>query len=109
MIHKFGVEWHDMHPAIEAATSSIEKVYAQFGVPCVCTSARDGKHSPKSLHYSGRAIDLRTRQLGNMQQLEVTARLRKVLGPDFDVVLESDHLHIEFDPKTEPLQTASLF
>lgn len=34
------------------------------------------------------------------QRESVRLALQKALGPTFDVVLESDHFHVEFQPKT---------
>lgn len=62
------------------------------------TSITDGKHSPNSLHYEGLAVDIRTRDLSTEQKSTLVAKLRKALGNDYDVVLESTHLHVEFDP-----------
>lgn len=64
---------------------------------CVLTSARDGKHAPGSLHQVGQALDFRNRNWPD--SIGMADSLRAKLGPDFDVVLEKDHLHIEFDPK----------
>lgn len=61
------------------------------------TSARDGKHMQGSLHYCGLAIDLRIWGLPDPNA--VADRIRRQLDREFDVILESDHLHIEFDPK----------
>ena len=77
-----------------------EMVYFTNGARMVVTSARDGKHSAKSLHYSGRAVDIRTRNLLPETLNRVFGALRKILEPaGFDVVPESDHIHIEFQPK----------
>lgn len=74
------------------------------GVPCVITSASDGKHGPNSLHYKGLALDLRTSTLKPEQVQPVYLALQSALGPQFDVVLEDEgepnqHIHLEFDVK----------
>ena len=61
------------------------------------TSANDGKHQTASKHYQGDAIDLRIWSLPDL--LGMADQLRQELGPDYDVVIEPDHLHIEYDPK----------
>ena len=61
----------------------------------VVTSVRDGKHKEHSLHYVGQAVDLRTRDFTDMW----AHYLRNALGKDWDVVVESDHIHVEYDPK----------
>ena len=61
------------------------------------TSARDGKHMLNSLHYKGCAIDIRCRDMKN--PLMVSKGLNDILGRDFDVIFEGDHIHIEYDKK----------
>ena len=61
----------------------------------VATSANDREHSPHSLHPEDLAIDLR---IWNVRDVELYRyNLAIALGADFDVVSESDHIHIEFD------------
>lgn len=63
------------------------------------TSGGDGKHMVGSRHYTGEAIDIRSRDMSEVQKKRVVAMLVAVLGSDFDVVLEKDHIHIEFHPE----------
>lgn len=81
-------------------------VYRDHGKTLTVTSINDGKHSANSKHYNGCAFDSRTRNnSGDLsqwpddlkRQLAQTARNR--LGSDYDVVIESTHIHTEFDPK----------
>jgi hypothetical protein len=73
-----------------------------LGLPdMVITSGRDGTHLPNSLHYRDRALDFRTRQLTPDQQQALVTATRTRLGAGYDLILESDHLHIEYDPKPE--------
>ena len=74
-------------------------VYIHAGQGFTVTSLNDSKHSFKSLHYSGCAADLRTRDLKGITPEEMKVRLKDALGKDFDVVVESDHIHVEYDPK----------
>ena len=75
-------------------------IYSEkVGLPCVITSGSDGKHGPNSLHYCGKALDLRTNSLRPEQVHPVFLALKEALGEQFDVVLEADHIHCEFDPK----------
>jgi len=77
-----------------------ERVYKSLQLDFVVTSVNDGKHMPGSKHYQGDAFDCRTRHLNAEQQNLVVSDIRAKLPPSqFDVVLESDHIHIEFDPK----------
>lgn len=73
---------------------------------CVITSGFDSKHGSNTLHQRDglcRALDLRTNSLPNQETVEKVHReLKLALGPQFDVVLEKDHIHMEFDPKDQP-------
>jgi len=70
----------------------------------VITSVTDGTHSANSLHYSGRAFDMRTKPAPGDLVVRYRDRLRATLGSEFDVVLEgqgtpNEHIHVEWDPK----------
>lgn len=71
------------------------------------TSANDSKHKAGSKHYIDQAFDFRTKNLigGHVAARQWTVEIAKELGPNFDVVLESDHLHIERDVHIEPSKT----
>jgi len=72
--------------------------YAAHGKDVIITSGIDGTHKSNSLHYKGRAIDLRTNHLDDSQRVEIMADLRSKLGNSFDVVFEGNHFHCEYDP-----------
>lgn len=76
-----------------------EDVYDDFGQEAVVTSLMDGKHKHNSKHYTGEAVDLRTFYFSTEEKEEVANILSDELGSDYDVVLESDHIHCEYDPK----------
>jgi hypothetical protein len=75
----------------------VEAVFAARGVECVITSGAEGEHMAGSLHPKGRALDLRSRDIKS--PLATVKELKRQLGPSFDVILESDHIHMEYDPK----------
>ncbi len=79
----------------------VDVIYQLFGQPeTVITSGNDGKHMRNSLHYFNRAVDLRTYFFRSEEEKRLVAkRVAEIAGPAFDVVLESDHLHVEYDPK----------
>lgn len=89
-----GVQWQLFKAAIE-----VEPVFKNAGSELTITSGTDGKHMESSLHYKGLALDFRTRDINPSIIPRVAASCREVLGPDFDVVQEKDHIHIEFQPK----------
>ena len=94
---KSGVDLRGLTPQMAIAYTIACKVYGQYD--CVITSGNDGKHGPNSLHYVGKALDLRTRHLHGQAIQQIVDRLREALGDQYDVVLESDHIHLEWDPK----------
>lgn len=73
-------------------------VFESLKHPMTITSITDGDHKAGSLHHTGEAFDLRIHDLEREVQLQVLSLLKEHLGNDFDVVLEQDHIHIEYDP-----------
>lgn len=67
--------------------------------PFVVTSISEGQHSNGSLHYVGHAFDLRSPAPAFAQRL--VAALKDALGDEYDVALETDHIHIEWQPKEQ--------
>lgn len=97
-VFKDGVRYEDMHPEVVARKGDIISVFNNRGYLCVVTSARDGEHMEDSLHYEGRALDLRHRQMPEERKTLICDELRDTLGNDWDVVCEDTHIHIEYDP-----------
>jgi hypothetical protein len=59
-----------------------------------------------SKHYAGLAMDLRLPShptIGQSQDtdMQVVVELGTALGDEWDVVLEKDHVHCEYDPPVE--------
>ena len=102
---KHGVRIQGLTPETVLALQVIEGAFRDAGYNCVLTSGVDGKHSSGSLHYVGCAVDLRTRDIPEQKREPLRQEIARRLGPDFDVVLEKDHLHIEHQPKV-PLSHA---
>jgi hypothetical protein len=98
---KSGVDLRGLKPQMAVAYTIACEVYADHMSHCVITSASDGKHGANSLHYQGLALDLRTRDLPEDMTQTIYSELKDALGEQFDVVLEDDHLHIEFDVKED--------
>ena len=84
----------EMRPVLIEA----DKIYEKHGQELFITCTTGGIHSPGSLHYYGYAIDLRTKFFKDQsEKQEVKRELSEVLRFPFDVVLESTHIHVEFD------------
>lgn len=89
---------------LKAYIKIIQPIYKKRGLEAVITSGSEPyKHSAKrSRHYSGDAIDLRSKTLGD-KKYDVLAEIQLELGPDFVVVLEcaeqvNEHFHIHYAP-----------
>lgn len=68
------------------------------GREVIITSTTDGKHKNGSLHFKGLAVDIRTRDLSDSTKSILGLRLKVALNLLCDVVDESDHIHIEYQP-----------
>lgn len=104
---KPGVRLTGLTPQMAVAWTIACSIYESAEAGCVMTSAAEGKHKPGSLHPAGMAMDLRTSHLSRdngYNGLAVSIVLGQALGPEFDVILESDHIHVEWQPKL-PLVT----
>lgn len=108
---KSSVNLDGLKPQAVVGMVIVKTVYEFKKIECVITSCNDSKHGDKSLHYFGRAFDVRTKNIPSMAlKIEIADLCKANLGPQFDVVLESvgldnEHLHIEWDPKTLKVTT----
>lgn len=91
------VDLHGIQPETIIAVIVSNDVYARLGHECVVTSCLDSQHRSGTLHKHGFAVDLRTKHIPTEKQSALASEIATRLGPQFDVILESDHLHIEFD------------
>lgn len=99
MIMKKGVKLKGIQPEILAIIPIVEDAYKRRNYPLVVTSANDGDHMEGSRHYTGEAIDTRIRHVQTEGEINsIFWEIREEIGPEFDVVLEEDHIHIELDP-----------
>lgn len=96
---KAGVKVAGVKPETLIAMMVAQEVCRECGYEFVVTSVREGQHMAKSLHYQGMAFDMRTRHMAPAQIPVIRDLIAKRLGPDYDVVIEATHIHIEHDPK----------
>ena len=86
----------DLQPIVAKARGKVAAIYQRYGEDLYITAKRDGLHGLGSLHYEGLAFDIRY----PLKEIEgLIDEIKKELGPDFDVVPEGDHIHLEYDPK----------
>lgn len=97
MLLKLGVDMSRLNPEIRRALRVIENCYADDDDEGVLSSTYEGNHYPSSLHYHNDAVDTTGRHKQNHNA--VASIIAHALGPDYDVVPESDHIHTEYDPK----------
>ena len=96
MLIKLGVSIEKLNRKARRGLEVVSAVFAEFGHEAIITSTYEGNHSPRSLHYANDAFDVRLPPDG---VLRIAASLRERLGAAFDVVVEMDHIHVEYDPK----------
>ena len=67
----------------------------------VITSLNDGTHMDGSKHFTDEAFDVRIWNIPNIPQFsaDLCCGLELMCPGGYDVVLERDHIHVEFDPK----------
>jgi len=100
---KDSVKFTDLHPAMILAAIRAAGIFESFGVPAIVTSANDSQHMEGSKHFTGRALDFRTKHLGGGgAAFSVRDQLASALGPSFTVLLEdfaqaNEHLHVQYN------------
>lgn len=99
---KKGVRFGGAKPEIEPIFTAAIQAFGDFNCDCWCTSVTDGTHKPrsgkKSKHYDGLAADFRTRAVDVDYHERIAARMREYLTEEYQVVVEGNHIHAEFDP-----------
>jgi len=85
----------DLASALHNKLPVIEEAFGYFESLLTITSGREGVHMEGSKHYTGEAIDCRTRHLDFQHRKWIVQRLQMKLKAEFDVVLEHSHIHIE--------------
>ena len=93
------VRVHGISTEILLAAMVVESVLKTYPYSCMITSGIEGQHSNGSRHYIGNALDFRTNHIPQNLLSQVVSQIKAGLTQDYDVVLENDHLHIEFQPK----------
>ncbi len=78
------------------------RVYERYELVPTVTSACDSTHAGgggrSSLHYNGLGWDWRTRDLKNPKEVaDEIRREAQAIDYHYDIVLEKDHIHSEYD------------
>lgn len=100
---KRGAKVDSLNKEIRGALMVIAAIYEKYGYHMVVTSGNDGKHMKSSKHYTNDAVDLRIWGLEDAGFLKIIANELQIALDNFiqgfQVVIECDHYHVEFDPK----------
>jgi len=97
---KKGVSLRGLQPPMLIGLNVVALVFMEvFGKDTIITCGTEGRHGKSSKHYTGYALDFRTRHLKEEFRLELRNEVWVSLGAEFDIVLHKSHLHVEFDPK----------
>lgn len=96
MLIKAGVDISRLKPPIRKKLQKIANImWNSESLELIITSTYEGTHSEGSLHYANLAIDIRQKPKSEAAFQE----LKRYLGQEYDLVLHTDHIHIEYDPK----------
>jgi len=95
MLIKLGCGGVDLSTLHDAIWKAIKAASMYIGEDAVITSTWEGTHAANSFHYRKRALDFRLPS----NPVEVINQFKAYLGKDYDVLLEGDHVHVEYDPK----------
>lgn len=91
---------------IEAISEAVQTVFDRRGWDVLISSGLEDTHSQTSYHPQGRALDISFWVVPADLRLEVAGQIRALLPTYYDVVVESDHYHIEADARKELAQEA---
>lgn len=90
-VHPYSVRSSEVMRILDVAC---DEAPAEYDV--TVTSGCEGRHSPGSSHYDGKAFDLRIRDFPGSVDTWVD-RMSRALGNRYFVLLESDHIHIQLN------------
>jgi hypothetical protein len=95
---KDGVIFTGVHPYVIIGMNEVGRVYQRYNKKLTITSILDGKHMVGSKHYLGLAFDCRIWGFTKAELIALVKELKRTLGCMFDVVLETEkvHIHIEW-------------
>ena len=100
---KKGADISQLNVEMREALQIMAAIYEKYGYQMTITSGNDGKHMSGSKHYVNNAVDLRIWGIAEDGFLQIIGNeMQEMLDlhkSGYQVVIESDHYHVEFDPK----------
>jgi hypothetical protein len=105
---KPGVSFRGVTPQLALGIQIVVGCYQRMNYDCIITSLSDSKHGARSLHnrpdtndrdgIKCDAADFRINHVRREAWKRLANAISTSLGEEFDVVLENDHIHVEYDP-----------
>jgi hypothetical protein len=93
---KAGVSIERLERHTRRGLDTVYFIFIRHKLPLVITSTFEGTHRGGSLHYADQAFDTATPEADHDS---IFRECKQTLGKDFDIVIEKDHWHFEYDPK----------
>jgi len=90
------VDMSKLRKEIRQALFVCELLYTRYLMEFEIYHTYDGKHMEGSLHFKNRAFD---GGLPTVNRAECIEAVKTFLGPEYDVMVEDECLHVEWDPK----------
>ena len=96
-----GASIRGLRPEILHACDIVGEVFQSEGFKAELSPNGEagGTHGVGSLHYVFLACDFRTYMVPVERRSYLISKIKEILGDEYDVILEKDHIHIEFQPK----------
>lgn len=94
---KNGVNLKGIQLQMRPVLLEAERIWKEHGQELVITAGLEGMHSAGSLHYYGYAVDLRTRYFDKNIIQGVANALKAALNNEYNVIVHSTHIHVEWD------------
>lgn len=99
MTLKNGVKIDGINSELVLIMFIADGIFSKNNQSMTVTSVLDGQHMKGSKHYQGMAFDIRTYDKKPDVVNYLVQQLKKELDFICDIILEKDHIHVEYDPK----------
>ena len=91
-----GVRLLGMRPELLLAIVIAAELWGARGMDLIVTGVTDGERMQDSLYYAGAAVDI---SAPDSAAASLAEELDVALGVEYDVVVETTHIHVEYRPE----------